>query len=313
MPTYNTLPKPSPAFKGKWYTKLVEDLTLDGKKKRTVYGYVRAVRQLAEFHQRPPEKLIEKDIRDYLLYQIVDREVASGTQSVILSGLKFFYRNTCPRDWKTLDQTKISRVVTLPEVITQPQVFQLIDTARVFRMKAFLWTTYTLGLRIGEAVNLQIGDVDGQRMMVHVHLGKGAKDRYIPLPKSTLHVLRKLWTTHQNPTFLFPARGRKQKDGARAKTPMSISTAQSAIKAITEQLNFGKKVSCHTLRHSYATHLLESGVSLKAIQKYLGHKSLNTTMVYLHLTETGEVDSRRIINELFAGRDKSVVGNAPTR
>lgn len=305
MPTYNTLPKPSPAFKGKWHKKLVEDLILDDKANRTVYGYVRAVRQLAEFHQRTPEKLTEQDIRDYLLYQIVDREVASGTQSVILSGIKFFYRMTCPRDWKTLDQTKLSRVFTLPEVITQPQVFQLIDTARAFRLKAFLWTTYTLGLRIGEAVNLQIGNVDSQRMMVHIHLGKGAKDRYLPLPISTLNVLRKLWLTHRNPTFLFPARGRKQQDGSKAKTPMSISTIQTAIKQITEQLNFGKKVSCHTLRHSYATHLLEAGVSLKAIQKYLGHKSLSTTMVYLHLTETGEVDSRGIINELFAGRAKS--------
>ena len=99
MPTYNTLPKPSPAFKGHYYDKLVEDLILDDKKKRTVYGYVRAVRKLAEFHKRPPETLCEQDIRDYLLHQIIDREVASGTQSVILSGLKFFYRITCPRDW----------------------------------------------------------------------------------------------------------------------------------------------------------------------------------------------------------------------
>ena len=118
MPTYNTLPKPSTAFKGHYYDKLVEDLILDDKKKRSVYGYVRAVRKLAEFHRRPPELLCEQDIRDYLLHQIIDREVASGTQSVILSGLKFFYRITCPRDWKTLDQTKISRVLTLPEVIT---------------------------------------------------------------------------------------------------------------------------------------------------------------------------------------------------
>ena len=248
MPTYNTLPKPSPFFKGKLYDKFVEDLILDDKKKRTVYGYVRAVRKLSEFHQRPPEKLSEQDIRDYFLHQIIDREVASGTQSVILSGLKFFYRITCPRDWKTLDQTKIARVTTLPEVITQPQVFQIIDAATSFRMKAFLWTTYTLGLRIGEAVHLQIGNVDSQRMMVHVHQGKGAKDRYIPLPESTLCVLRKLWLEHRNPTFVFPARGRKQQSGANAKTPMSISTVQTAIKKITNELNFGKKISCHTLR-----------------------------------------------------------------
>jgi len=172
-------------------------------------------------------------------------------------------------------------------------------------LKTFIWTTYTLGLRIGEAVSLQVGDVDSQRMMVHVHRGKGAKDRYIPMAQSTLAALRGFWATHRNATFLFPAKGRDQQGGSTAKTPMSISTVQSAVKQITEQLKFGKKVSTHTLRHSYATHLLEAGASLKAIQKHLGHKSLQTTMVYLHLSETGEADSREIINRLFASQRKS--------
>ena len=304
MPTYNNLPKSSPFFQGKWFNKLVEDLRLAGMKKRTVYGYVREIRHLADFHETPPEKLAENDVRVYLLHQIVDVEAAAGTQSVILSAIKFFYRTTCPRDWKVLEQTKISRVVALPEVITQNQVFEMIDAARTFRLKCFLWVTYTLGLRISEAVNLQVGDIDSERMMVHIHRGKGAKDRYIPLADSTLHVFRALWSTHRNPTFLFPAEGRNHSDGSTSKTPMSISTVQGAIKRITEQLGFGKKVSCHTLRHSYASHLLEAGVSLKAIQKYLGHKSLQTTLVYLHLTETGEADARKIINELFAGRKK---------
>jgi site-specific recombinase XerD len=302
MPTYNNLPKSSPYFKGKWFDRLVEDLRLAGMKKRTVYGYVRETRKLADFHQTSPERLSENDLRVYLLHQIVDCEVASGTQSVVLSALKFFYRTTCPRDWSVLDQTKISRVVALPEVITQDQVFQMIDAAKTFRLKCFIWITYTLGLRISEAINVHVGDIDSGRMMVHVHRGKGSKDRYIPLAGSTLSVCRALWKTHRNPTFVFPAEGRDHRDGSDSQTPMSISTAQGAIKRITEQLKFGKKVSTHTLRHSYATHLLEAGVSLKAIQKYLGHKSLQTTMVYLHLTETGEADARRIIHQLFAGR-----------
>lgn len=305
MPTYDNLPKPSEFFKGKWYDKLVEDLRLAGMAKRTVYGYVRAIRKLCGFHRKAPDKISENDVRAYLLHQIVDLEVASGTQSVLLSGIKFFYRTTCPRKWKVLEQTKINYVSALPEVITLDQVFEMIDACRTFRMKCFIWVTYTLGLRIGEAVSLQVGDIDSQRMMVHVHRGKGAKDRYIPLAGSTLKVLRALWESHRNPTFLFPAEGRDHQDGSQSKTPISISTVQGAIKQITEQLNFGKKVSTHTLRHSYATHLLEAGVSLKAIQKYLGHKSLQTTMVYLHLTETAEADSRQIINRLFAGRGKA--------
>jgi site-specific recombinase XerD len=304
MPTYNNLPKSSPSFKGEWFNKFVDDIRLAGLKKRTVYGYVREIRHLADFHQTSPEKLSENDVRVYLLHQIVDVEAAAGTQSVILSAIKFFYRTTCPKDWKVLEQTKISRVVSLPEVITQNQVFEMIDATKMFRLRCFLWVTYTLGLRISEAVNLQVGDLDSERMMVHIHRGKGSKDRYIPLALSTLHVLRALWSTHRNPTFLFPAEGRNHSTGSTSKTPISISTVQGAIKRITQQLQFGKQVSCHTLRHSYATHLLEAGVSLKAIQKYLGHKSLQTTMIYLHLTETGETDARRIINELFAGRKK---------
>jgi site-specific recombinase XerD len=304
VPTYDNLPKPSQFFKGKWYQKLVEDLRLAGLAKRTVYGYVRAIRKLADFHQRSPDKISEHEVRAYLLHVIVDLEAASGTQSVILSGIKFFYRTTLPRGWKVLEQTKLNYTSTLPEVITQSQILEMIDAAKTFRMKCFIWVTYTLGLRIGEAVNLQVGDIDSQRMMVHVHRGKGAKDRYIPLPESTLHVLRALWVTHGNPTFLFPAEGRNHQDGSTSKSPMSISTVQGAIKQITKQLNFGKKVTTHTLRHSYATHLLEAGVSLKAIQKYLGHSGLQTTMMYLHLTETAEADSRQIINQLFVGRSK---------
>ena len=270
--------------------------------KRTVYGYVRAIRKLSEFHRKAPNKLTESDIRAFLLHQIVDLEAAAGTQSVLLSGMKFFYRTTCPRKWKVFEQTRLNYTAALPEVITQSQVFQMIDACRTFRMKCFIWGTYTLGLRIGEAVNIQIGDIDSERMMVHIHRGKGAKDRYIPLAESTLKVFRSLWSTHRDSKYLFPAEGRQHHDGSQAKSAMSISTVQGTIKQITRQLNFGKKVTPHTLRHSYATHLLEAGVSLKAIQKYLGHKSLQTMMVYLHLTETGEADSRQIINRLFVGR-----------
>ena len=304
MPTYESLPAPSAYFKGVLYRKMVDDLRLAGKQKRTVYGYVRAVRQLADFHQKTACRITEQDVRDYLLHLIVEREVASGTQSVALSGIKFFYRTTLPRKWKVLDQTKISYGSALPEVITQQQVFQMIDACKTLRLKTFIWTTYTLGLRIGEAVHLQVGDLDSQRMMVHVHRGKGAKDRYLPLAHSTLAALRAFWKTHRNPKFLFPAEGRDHQPGSTSTTPMSISTVQGAVKRITQQLKFGKKVSTHTLRHSFATHLLEAGVTLKAIQKFLGHASLQTTMIYLHLTETAEADARKVINELFAERKR---------
>ncbi|MEM9410245.1 MAG: site-specific integrase [Planctomycetota bacterium] len=299
MPTYNNVPACSPYFKGKYYHKLIEDLHLAGKAKRTVYGYVRAVRKLTEFCKKAPEKMTESDIRHFLLHQIVDKQLAAGTQSVLLSGIKFFFRTTCPRNWKVLQQTKLSYPKTLPVVITQKQVFQLIEACRHLRLKTFLWTTYTLGLRISETVKLQIGDLDSQRMMVHVREAKGKKDRYVPLPNSTLAVLRRFWRTHRNPIFLFPSSNNHRCNDSTSQIPISIGTVQGAIKRVTKQLNFGKPVSCHTLRHSYATHLLEAGVSLKAIQNYMGHSSLMTTMMYLHLSDVAHADARNVINQLF--------------
>src|SRR5262249_9106670 len=142
----------------------------------------------------------------------------------------------------------------------------------------------SLGLRLTEGLHLQVGDIDAARMMVHVHRGKGAKDRYVPLPSSTLKALRDYWSTHRHPSWLFPATGRDHGQSARADGPMERSSVQGALRRAVRELGFCKAISIHTLRHSYATHLLESGVNLRLIQQYLGHSSLQTTMVYLHLT-----------------------------
>lgn len=312
MPSYESLPAESKFFKGILFQKMVDDLRLAGKAKRTVYGYLRAIRQLADFCQKSPDQLLEQDVRKYLLHLIVELEAATGTQTVALSGIKFFFRTTCPRDWKVLSQTKLRYIDALPEVITRQQVRQIIDACRTLRLQTFFWTSYTLGLRISEAINLQVADIDSGRMMVHIHRGKGAKDRYLPLPDSTLQSLRQFWISHRNPVWLFPAEGRDHTDGSESQTPMSISTVQGAIKSITKQLNFGKPVSTHTLRHSYATHLLEAGISLRAIQKYLGHSSLQTTLVYLHLTETAEVDNRQVLNQLFSPSPTTTIDDKST-
>jgi integrase/recombinase XerD len=159
-----------------------------------------------------------------------------------------------------------------------------------------------MGMRLDEARNLQVGDIDAARGMVHIHRGKGAKDRYVLLPTSTLDWLRRHWATHRHPRFLFPAEGRNHKQSGTSQTPIQTSTVQKAMSKIAAELQFAKRVSIHTLRHSYATHLLEAGVSLRVIQQYLGHSSLQTTMVYLHLTETAQVDSRKAIEKIFRRR-----------
>lgn len=295
---------PSPYFTGPLYTRMSEDLHLAGMSERTHEGYLRAVRKLADFCRTSPDKITENQLRRFFLHMKNELHYAHGTLRVAYSGIKFFYTRTCKRDWQTLKQMKLQNVKSLPEVITRQQVLQIVQAANTQRMAVYFWTVYSLGLRMQEALNLQVGDIDSARGMVHVHRGKGAKDRYIPLPTSTLQLLRRYWVTHHHPRWLFPADGRDHKlssdhKARSASTPMSPTAVQGAIKKITKQIDFGKKVSLHTLRHSYATHLLEAGVSLKAIQKYMGHSSLQTTMIYLHLTDSAELDSRRVIEQMF--------------
>jgi integrase/recombinase XerD len=286
-------------FTGKLYARMSDDLHLGGMSERTHAGYLRAVRQLADYCQTTPGKITEDQLRRYFLYLKNEKKFAYGSLRVAFSGIKFFYTRTCKRSWDTLAKMKLQNVTTLPEVLTIAQVHSIIDACTTQRMAVYFWTVYSLGLRMQEGLNLQVGDVDAKRGMVHVHRGKGAKDRYIPLPSSTLQLLRLFWVTHKHKRLLFPADGRKHTGMSTAQTPMSPTAVQGAMKLITTQIDFGKKVSIHTLRHSYATHLLEAGISLKVIQKYLGHSSLQTTLIYLHLTEIAEADARKAIERIF--------------
>jgi integrase len=175
----------------------------------------------------------------------------------------------------------------------------VIAAVRVPHNQAFFWTVYSLGLRLEEGLRLQIRDIDSERMVVHVHRGKGAKDRYVPLPSRTLKVLRQHWTTHRHPEWLFPAKDRNGQRTAAADQPMKPMCVQKAMRRVVHELKFQKRISIHTLRHSYATHLLEAGGSLQIIQQYLGHSSLQSTMVYLHLTTASQEQAVTRIERLM--------------
>jgi site-specific recombinase XerD len=260
-------------FDGPLYQRMSDDLHLAGHSQRTHDAYLRAVRQLADYCHHAPDHITEEALRRFFLHLKNERHFAYGSLRVAFSGIKFFYTRTCRREWQTLATMKLQNVKSLPEVITIEQVHRIITACRVRRIATYFWTLYSLGLRMEEGLNLEVGDVDSQRGVVHVHRGKGAKDRYLPLPTSTLHRLRQHWLTHRHPRLLFPADGRNHRGASSASRPMPPSTVQKPIKQIVEQLQFKKKISLHTLRHSYATHLLEAGVSLKAIQKLLGHSN----------------------------------------
>lgn len=292
-------PAISKFFPDDLHQQMTEDLQLIGRSVRTQQAYLRAVRKLAEFCQMSPETLSEQHVRKYFLTIKNEHHYAPGSLRVAFNGIKFFYTHTCKRNWQTLRQVKIPNSKTLPEVLTIDQVHQIIDACTVERIAVYLWTVYSMGLRLEEGLHLQVGDIDAERGLVHIHRGKGAKDRYVPIPSSTLTWLREYWLTHRHPRLLFPAEGRDHKQAPTAKNPMAKSTVQKPMKQIVDEIGFGKKICIHTLRHSYATHLLEAGVSLKVIQKYLGHSSLQTTMIYLHLTETAEADAREVIERVI--------------
>ena len=214
----------SPYFNGPLYERMSQDLHLGGMSNRTHEGYLRAVRQLADFCKCPPDLITEDLLRQFFLHLKNVKSFASGSLRVAHSGVKFFYTRTCKRDWETLAQMRIKDVKSLPEVLTIEQVHQIIDCCTTQRMAVYFWTVYSLGLSMNEGLHLQIGDIDGHRMMVHIHRGKGAKDRYIPLPISTLMVLRRFWLTHRHPKLLFPADGRNHRGVSHVQIPSQATT-----------------------------------------------------------------------------------------
>ena len=169
--------------------RLSDDLHLTGKAQRTHDGYIRAVRQLSDFAQCSPDKVTESQVRQFFLHLKKDRKFAYGTLRVALSGVKFFFTHTCKRDWEVIRMLKLQNINTLPEVLTIMQVHRLVASATTKRMFVYFWTVYSMGLRLNEALHLQVGDIQSERGLVHIHRGKGAKDRCIPLPKSTLLLL----------------------------------------------------------------------------------------------------------------------------
>jgi integrase/recombinase XerD len=156
------------------------------------------VRQLSAHYQQAPDQLTEAQVRDYFLYLKNDKQFSPSAMKIAHGKIKFFYSHTVVREWATLLKLRVRRHKTLPDILTIEEVHRILEAVRTPHNKAFLWTVYSLGLRLQEGLALQVGDIDGARMLVHVHRGKGAKDRYLPVPASTLTTLRQYWATHRH-------------------------------------------------------------------------------------------------------------------
>ena len=284
-----------------WHTVMVRKLQLGGKSERTVQAYTRAVHQLTTHYKKDPEFITEEELEAYFLYRRNESEWAPKTLNLCYCGIKFYYQYVLHRDWKLLTILKAQKEERLPEIPSKKTIHRVLSCVTTFHNFVFFSTVYACGLRLQEALHLQISDIDGKRLMLYIHRGKGAKDRYVPLPKETLKLLRQYWKTHRNPQLIFPALGRGHTGGPTATIPMNRASVQGALIRAVRKAGVTKKLSVHTLRHSYATHLLEQGVKIRVIQRYMGHKSLETTMRYLHLTGKGQEDAYQIIDSFMTG------------
>jgi site-specific recombinase XerD len=280
------------------YVVFVQSKSLRGRSKAE---YLRQVRKLAERHpKRSLKQLSERMVFDHLIYLRDQQKLRPSTLNQAVVALRLFYRDYLGRNWPLWEAFEIRRDQPLPVVLSRAEVQALLNAVRENRFKAVLALIYHCGLRVGEAVRLRPCDIDGARKVVRVIDGKGGRNREVPIAQEMLERLRRYWCFHRNRGWLFPAVGRGWRERcktlqtamAAANGPMSVSSVQAALRIVVAGAGIKKAATCHSLRHSFATHLLESGVSIRQVSSYLGHASLSSTLIYLHVTEMSEGKGR---------------------
>jgi integrase/recombinase XerD len=272
--------------------RMIQDMQLRGLSEGTQRCYVGVVQRLAEHYGRSPETLSEEEIRGFFLHLINDRRVSSSTVTTHLCAIKFFFETTLGRQWRFFELVRPTKRRKLPVVLSPEETRRLLAAVQKPIPRMALRTIYSCGLRLSEGTHLLLTDIDSRRMVVRIRNGKGGKDRYVPLPHRTLQLLRTYWRGHQPSPYLFPKTNRHG--------PIPNGSLQKTFKAALQHSGITKRASIHTLRHSYATHLLERGVNLRLIQEILGHKSPSSTAIYTHLTHRTTSTLSTTINHLMA-------------
>ena len=255
--------------------KMKMDMELKGYSSNTIKNYINHVSRFAKFYNKSPEFLKEKEIREYLHYCITEKKLSEGTVNYINASLKFFYTKTLNRYWNMDKIPRIKEPRKLPTVLSPEEVKDIFDVTENLKHKAILMTVYSAGLRVSEVCNLKITDIDSKNMQILIREGKGKKDRYSLLSKANLEILREYWKRYHPTEYLFSGRYRTD-----AITPRSV---QLVMEKSLKKTKITKKASIHTLRHSFATHLLDAGTDICYIQRLLGHTRITTTTIYLHL------------------------------
>ena len=270
-------------------------MQLHGFSRSTQNAYVRAIAKLAQHYHKSPDLISEDELRQYFLDLTQKKKVSRSTATVDLCAIKFFFEATLHRPWPSLKLMRPPKHKKLPVVLSREEVYRVLSAIRFPVYRACLSTIYSCGLRLSEGAFLKVQDIDSSRMMVRV-LGKGCKERDVPLPERTLFLLREFWRTHRSKEWLFPARIRH--DGY--SQPVKIKNVQEAFRRAVRRSGIKKAAHVHSLRHSYGTHLLEAGVNLRVIQCLLGHQSPTTTAIYTHLTPQVIESVSKTINQIVS-------------
>ena len=272
--------------------RMIEDMQLHGYSANTQESYIRAVRLMTEYVHHGPDKVTEEELRRYFLYLTNEKKCSRSTTSVALCGIRFFYQNTLRRDWPVLRLMRPAPEYKLPVVLSREEVRRVLAEVRKPVYRVCLTTIYSCGLRLMEGAELRVASIDSERMVLTIH-GKGKRDRQVALPEPTLRMLREFWKTHRSSKWLFPARFELPVE------PITGRSLQRAFYHAWNKTGIAKRAHVHSLRHSYATHLMEMGVHLRLIQDALGHRSPRTTAVYTHLTRAVRDSLNHPLHELM--------------
>lgn len=263
---------------------MIKQMQLQRLAPKTQQAYLQGVKSLAAFYHQAPDRLTPRQIQDYLHHLLVERKLSWSSCNIAINAVAFLYTRVLKRDRLKLSLPRCKRESRLPEVLSTEEVERLLSAPGNLKHRVLLMTTYAAGLRVSEVVNLQITDIDSDRMSVLVRQGKGCKDRYSMLSDRLLAELRAYWKLYHPRMWLFPGQDRRR--------PLNVTTVQRIYNAAKRAAGIERGRGIHTLRHCFATHLLEAGVDPRTLQVLLGHKSLNTTMRYLQVTRNHVLNVR---------------------
>ena len=259
-------------------------LRLQRKRDRTIETYCQYLWKVAKHFNRCPDDLSAEELKSYFSWML--SRYAPNTVNVQVASLVFLHRYVLNREVEWGKIIKQKSPMSLPDIPTKEEVRFLINSVRKVRYRIFLLVVYSLGLRTTEGLKLEVGDVDGSQHRVHIRNSKGGKDRYVVLPELTLQALRRFWTTHRHPRLLFPSPVFDAARSRRSEAYMDASSIQAAFRATIRESGIQKRLTIRSLRHAYATHLLELGMDMRLIQDLMGHEDSKTTARYAHITKT---------------------------